>query len=96
MYRDDDPWADVEAQESERFDADIQMAEMAAVGNAIARARKAGRCAHQGAVSYRAEPCYPEQEGLRPGQSRCTDGCKAVFGSDDDWYAAMDAALDGV
>lgn len=92
---DTDPWADVEALETQRFDADLEMAEMARQGNAIAAARKAGRCAHQSAVGYRNPPVYPEQAGLKPGQSRCTDGCGTVFASDDDWYAAMDAAVNG-
>lgn len=99
MYRDDDPWADVEAQESERFDADMQMAEMTAVGNAMHRAQKRGICTHGSVVGYRVPACYPEQAGLKPGQSRCTEGtggCDRVFESDEDWYAAMDAALEGV
>lgn len=37
---DEDPWADAEALEAERFDADLQMAEMTAVGNAMRTARR--------------------------------------------------------
>lgn len=50
-------------------------------------------------MGYRVPICYPEQAGLKRGQSRCTEGtggCDRVFGSDDDWYAAMDEALEGV
>jgi hypothetical protein len=93
MSWDTDPWMEQEALEAERLDADMEMAEMAAVGNAIARARRAGRCAHQSSVGYLPKPVYPEQEGLKPGQSRCTEGCGRVFDSDEDWYAAMDAAI---
>jgi hypothetical protein len=93
-------WADA------RRDVDLEMAAMAAVGDAIAAARNAGRCAHQSAVGYLSPPCYPEQEGLRPGQLRCTDpfpggapegwrGCGAVFDGDDDWDNAMNDAICG-
>lgn len=93
MRYDEDPWADVEALETERRDADIEMAEMAQAGNAIHAARKRGVCCHQGTVGYSSKPCYAEQEGLKPGQMRCTDGCQRVFESDEDWYAAMDEAV---
>lgn len=75
------------------IEADMEMAEMAAVGNRIAYQRRQGVCCHQSAVGYLPEPCYPEQEGLKPGQLRCTDGCGQVFDSDEGWYAAMDAAI---
>ena len=94
MY-DTDPWMEQEAIENERFEADMQQAEMVEAGNAIARARRAGRCTHSSAVGYRDPPVYPEQEGLTPGQSRCTDGCGETFDSDQDWYDAMDAATEG-
>jgi len=92
---DTDPWMEIEALETERWEADMEQAEMVRAGNAIARARKAGICCHTSAVGYLASPVYPEQEGLRPGQSRCTEGCGRVFGSDQEWYAAMDAAVSG-
>jgi hypothetical protein len=95
-YRDEDPWAEVEAEEAERFDADLLQAEMDAQGDAIARAWKAGRCTHGSTAGYMRQSPRPEQAGLKPGQSRCTAGCEAVFGSDQDWYDAMDAALEGV
>jgi hypothetical protein len=90
---DDDPGMDEEARWLERVDADLEMAEMAAAGNALHAARKAGRCVHAGAVGYLPDPVYPEQVGLKPGQLRCTDGCGQVFASDEDWLAAMDAAI---
>jgi hypothetical protein len=95
MTYDTDPWMEIEAIEQERRDADMEMTEMVAAGNAIARARKAGRCCHTSAVGYISPAVYPEQEGLKPGQSRCTEGCGAVFESDQDWYEAMDAATEG-
>lgn len=91
MY-DYDPWAEMEAMEDERRDADREMAEMAAVGNAMARARARGVCQHTSIVGYLPTPVYPEQEGLAPGQSRCTEGCGATFDSDDEWFYAMEAA----
>ena len=70
---------------------------MAAVGNAIHAARKAGRCCHQSAQGYRGGPRSAQQEGLTPGQLRCTDGggfgCGAIFASDDDWADAMEEAI---
>jgi hypothetical protein len=76
-------------------DADIEQYEMEQAGRAIHAARKAGRCTHQSVVGYRNPAVYPEQEGLRPGQSKCTDGCGEVFDSDEDWHDAMDAAVYG-
>jgi hypothetical protein len=95
-YRDEDPWAETEALEAEQFDADLLQSEMDAQGDAIARAWKAGRCTHGSATGYMRPPVSAAQEGLKRGQLRCTAGCKAVFGSDQDWYDAMDAALEGV
>ena len=88
----DDFGAEVEAAELASLDVDLEMAEMsasAAVGHA---ARAAGRCAHWGAVGYLPKPVYPAQQGLRPGELRCTDGCGRVFASDEQWYAAMEDA----
>lgn len=70
-------------------DADVEMAEARQIGAAIARQRAKGVCCHLSAVGYLAEPVYPEQIGLKPGQLRCTDGCGEVFASDEDWWAAM-------
>lgn len=105
MYPDDeDPWAEEEATQTARTDADLDMAEMNAAGDALWAARDAGRCVHASAVGYLPKPCYPEQVGLRPGQVACTDGpvkadghrgCGAVFASNDAWYAAMDEAIEG-
>ena len=74
-------------------DADIEMAELEAMGNAIHSQRQRGVCCHQSAVGWIPEPCYPEQVGLKPGQLRCTDGCRQVFNSDDDWFDAMAEAV---
>lgn len=80
---------DLEALELERFDADLEMAELTAAGDAAAAARAAGRCAHGSAVGYLPVPVYPEQVDLKPGQLRCTEGCQRVFADDDEWYGAM-------
>ena len=69
-------------------DADIEQFEMEQIGRSIAQARKAGHCTHQSVVGYRQPIFYPEQEGLKPGQMRCTEGCGRVFEDDDDWYYA--------
>lgn len=74
-------------------DADVEQAEFERAGNAIARARRAGRCTHQSSVGYIDPPVYPEQVGLEPGQSRCTEGCNVVFNSDDDWADAREEAI---
>lgn len=94
MY-DDDPWAEQEAIEQERFDADLEQAEMERAGAAIWAAKQRGICTHSGAVSYLDPPLYPEQVGLRPGQLRCTDGCNRLFDSEEDWFAAMEEAIYG-
>lgn len=91
-YGDYDPWAEQEALENERMEADMEQAEMERFGNAIAAAERAGRCTHGSTVGYREPPVYPEQVGLKPGQSRCND-CKRVFESDDDWMAAINEAV---
>ena len=78
-------WFDAEAIDSERFDADLEMAELEAVGNAISHQRRAGVCVHCSAEDY--HPSYPER-GLQPGQTRCTDGCGRVFNSEDEWWEA--------
>ena len=92
---DEDPWADVEAMETARMDVDLEMAEMAAAGDATAAARRAGRCPHMSSVGYSGGPHRAEQEGMKRGQVRCTDKCGQTFGSNDEWYAAMDAAMEG-
>lgn len=99
-----DPWMEEEAAQTARHEVDAEMAELAAAGDALWAARRAGRCVHASTVGYLSSPVYPEQRGLRPGQLRCTDpapggaadggrGCGAVFDGDDAWYAAMDAAV---
>jgi hypothetical protein len=91
----DDPGADFEALQDERYEADCQQYEMEQVGRAIRRAEKAGRCCHGSVVGYLSPPIYPEQKGLNPGECKCTAGCGQVFTSDQDWHAAMDAAIAG-
>jgi hypothetical protein len=91
---DQDPWMEEEAAELARRDADMEMAEMEAAGNAVAAARKAGRCAHQGAMGYLAG----SDRGLKPGQLLCNDsgkGCGRVFADEEAWYDAMNAAMRG-
>jgi hypothetical protein len=95
-----DHWAEVEAAEDERRDraaaADAEMAAGARLGNAIGRAERAGICTHGSAVGYSGGERRAEQEGLKIGQLRCTKGtggCTAVFGSDEEWYIAMDQAV---
>jgi hypothetical protein len=73
-------------------DADIEMAEMAAIGAAINSAHRRGVCTHGSAVGYHVKLYYPEQHGLRPGQLRCRV-CKEIFADDEDWHAAIDEAL---
>lgn len=75
-------------------DADIATWEDQQIGAAMHAARKAGRCCHNSAVGYLSKPVYPEQEGLKPGQLRCTDGCGTVFENDEDWVYAMRYALE--
>ncbi|WP_298800413.1 hypothetical protein [uncultured Pseudonocardia sp.] len=66
-------------------DADIELAEMAAVADAIAAGRARGICQHQHAQGP------PEQLACREN----TAGCQAVFTSTQQWYEAMDLAADG-
>lgn len=81
-------------------DADFEMRELEYEGNAIARGRKAGRCQHTSVVGLPTTldgPLpgglyYPEQEGLKPGQHRCTEGCGRVFENTDEWVEAMHEA----
>ncbi|WP_298795735.1 hypothetical protein [uncultured Pseudonocardia sp.] len=66
-------------------DADIELAEMAAVGDALHHWRARGICQHQSVQG-------PD------GRIECregTGGCAAVFTGPEQWYAAMDRALDG-
>jgi hypothetical protein len=97
-YDGDGGAADDEALENQRHDADIEQYEMELAGAAIAAAERRGVCTHGSAVGYRGGPRSAQQQGLRPGQLRCTKGtggCSRVFADDDDWFAAMDAAVNG-
>jgi hypothetical protein len=90
---DEDPWAEQEAGELAGFDADLEMGELAAAGDAVAAARRAGRCPHQSSVGYSGGQRSAQQEGMKRGQVRCTDGCGRTFGADDEWWAAMEEAM---
>lgn len=95
MY-DTDPWMEVEALENERAEADHQQAQMEAAGNAMHRAQQRGICTHGSVVGYLRPAVYPEQNELKPGESMCTEhtgGCRRIFTSDAEWYAAMDEAV---
>ncbi|MFI1584747.1 hypothetical protein [Embleya sp. NPDC020630] len=87
-YPDETSADELQAIREQRLDVDLEMAAMTAVGDRIAELRRAGICTHGSTQGHRADP------DLRPGQLRCTDTCKRVFASDEEWHAAMDAALD--
>jgi hypothetical protein len=91
----DDDWGyEMEAIEAEHHDADLEQAQMEAVGNHLYALRQRGICTHGSTVGYVGKVIYPEQEGLEPGQSRCTEGaggCERVFDSDEEWVAAREA-----
>lgn len=85
--------SEMEAIETERLDADLEMAQMEARANYLHALRKRGACTHQSAVGYISKVIHPQQEGLKPGQLRCTEGtggCERVFNSDEEWFAAQD------
>ncbi|SEU46760.1 hypothetical protein [Nonomuraea wenchangensis] len=93
-YFEDDYGTEMEAIEDERRNADLEQAQMEREGNRLAALRRRGICTHGSVVGYVGKVIYPEQEGLQPGQSRCTEGtggCKRIFNSDAEWYAAQDA-----
>ena len=62
-------------------DADLEMLELEAVGDAIWKAEQAGRCCHTSAKGFRA--------------MTCTSGCGQTWASEDEWLAAMDEAIAG-
>lgn len=77
-------------------DADIDMAYGNAESNRLRRLRNSGVCTHTSACGLpdSGEIFYAEQEGLKPGQVACTEhtnGCEAVFDSDEELYAARRA-----
>lgn len=91
MYADETSADELQAWHDSRVDADLDMAAMAATGAAQDRAIAAGRCLHFSVVG----PRNPAGTGLKPQELRCTPGCGRVFTDDDDWYKAMDEAVDG-
>lgn len=95
MSWDTDPGMELEALYDERLDADLEQAAWEREGRAVRAAQRAGRCTHGSAVGYRKPAYYPEQEGLRPGEHRCTAGCGEVFASDADWHRAITRAVHG-
>lgn len=75
----EDPWADVEALEASRYDADAEMAEMTVVADALYAAERRGVCPHW---SLQGRTC------INP-------ACGRTFGSDEEWAAAQDAIASG-
>jgi hypothetical protein len=76
-------WFDSEAIETERHDADAEMAELESVGRAHSAARKAGRCTHgwwQGRQSDGVQTCLH---------------CGAMFQGEAELFAAQRAAVTG-
>jgi hypothetical protein len=73
-------------------DADLEQWEMEQTGAVIDAQRRRGICCHLSVMQYRNPPFYPEQEGLKPGQCICTDGCGKVFDTEDDWHDARHEA----
>jgi hypothetical protein len=67
-------------------DADFEMRELEEEAAHIHALNKAGICTHNSWVGLPAsgEVFYPAQEGLKPGQVRCTDLCKALFDTEDE------------
>lgn len=86
--------SEMEAIEDERRDTDLEQAAMEREGDRLAALRAQGICTHSSGVEYRNPPFYESQVGLKPGQSRCTEGtggCARVFNSDAEWAAAQAA-----
>jgi tRNA U54 and U55 pseudouridine synthase Pus10 len=71
-------------------DADIEMAEMIARGNHLARLERMGVCVHDGVigVSDSGKIFYPEQVGLTGEQHKCWE-CGQVFESIEEWVDAV-------
>jgi hypothetical protein len=55
-YTETGPGMEDEALEAERFEADMEMAELTRAGNAMHRAQRAGICTHGSSVGYRRLP----------------------------------------
>lgn len=90
MSYDIDYWAEAEAAEYERLDADIEWADAVATANAVHRAQKKGQCFHSSAVGYAGKVFYAEQQGLKKGQIACRShvgGCNKVWNSEADFAA---------
>jgi hypothetical protein len=80
-------------------DADIELAEMEALGNRVAYLEANGVCTHGATLGHgdgngplEGGLYYPEQAGIKPGQQRCRD-CGELFESDEDWAEARAEAL---
>lgn len=95
-YYADETTADaLQAWSDSRLDADMEMAAMAREGNRASYHRARGICQHGSAVGHRSPAIYPAQQLLLPGESACTEGCGAIFPSDEAWVEAMRDARDG-
>jgi hypothetical protein len=91
-----DPAAEDEARHLAGVDADLELAGMNAVADALYAAEARGVCVHWSVQGYTRGPRSEAQQGLRPGQSRCTNRkCWRVFASDDEWQAAQAAIAEG-
>jgi hypothetical protein len=80
-------------------DADIEQAEMEALGNHIHRLEARGVCTHGAVVGHAINPdtgetYYYEQEYIEPGQKLC-HGCGSVFVDEQDWQDAREVAIYG-
>ncbi len=64
-------------------DADIEMAELEAMGNLIHRLNAKGICTHEGTG-----------RGPEPGTRQCGD-CHEVFASDEDWMRKRHLVING-
>lgn len=91
------PGDDLEDILAGRLDADREQAAAERLGAVITWRRNHGICCHQRAVGYSDAPEYPEQQGLGPGELRCTEhtaGCQRIFDSEDHWRSARREAVD--
>jgi hypothetical protein len=86
MYLDTDPGYEDEAIAQERFDADLEMAELTARANAADRERRQGICQHSSRIGGNPEKVYyPEHFILSPGEQICTErtgGCLLIAPDD--------------
>lgn len=74
-------------------DADIETWELENEARHLDALRRSGVCTHDSTVGLGSDgkAHYPEAEGLKPGERRCTAGCGEVFASDEDYEDALRA-----